>query len=114
MAGYGKQTLDSCLVAIVGELERLEEMYPDWPTDPACAATLVSEKAGELLLTSVNRDGENFRHREHILEEAVQTGALALRFLLAMNGEVEFGKESSRQYCDCGREYHEWVEELQK
>ena len=112
MAGYGKQFFDVCLAAIVGELERLEETHPDWPDDPARAATLVSEKADELLLTSANRDGVNARHREHILEGAVQTGALALRFLLAMNGEVELGGESSRPYCDCEREYHEWAEDL--
>ena len=112
MTGYKKQFFERCLVAIVGELEHLEETHPDWPDDPARAATLVLEKASELLQTSVNRDGETSRHQEHILEGAVQTGALALRFLLAMNGDVEFDRESSRQYCDCESEYYEWATEL--
>ncbi len=85
MGEYGKQFFDQCLMAIVSELVRAEEKHPDWPDDVADAAKIVSDQAVGLVSASADfRDGTE-RDDARILEEALQTGAMALRFLLNMH-----------------------------
>lgn len=82
MAGYGKRAFDEYIIAIVSELVRIEERYPDWPDDLVSAARIVSGKAGELLSASTDFCRGDEKDRERILKEAIQTGAITLRFLL--------------------------------
>ena len=89
MAEYGKQFFNRCLMAIVSELAHAEEQHPDWPDDPIHAAALVSKKAEELLLVSLNSSRGIAERRKQILKEATQTGAMALRLLLNMDGQFK-------------------------
>ena len=93
MAEYRKQYFDQCLAAIAGELESLEEEHPDWPDDPVQAAALVAKKAGKLLAASSDLDREDADDRNRILKEAIQTGAMALRFMLTTNHGLRYEME---------------------
>jgi len=66
---------------IITELERAEKIYPAWPNDPVLAAAVVVEEAGELLQAANNARWHHGSH-EDMREEAVQTAAMAVRFLL--------------------------------
>jgi len=96
MAKYGKQFFDRCLIGVVGELESLEEEHPDWPDDLAQAATLVLEKADRLLAASSDPHYNSAESRNQILKEAMQTGAMALRFLLNITDELRYEVEQVR------------------
>ena len=86
---------------IVAELERAERKFPGWPVDPVHAAAVVVEEAGELQQAALQftYEGGGF---DAMCKEAVQTGAMALRFLLNAHelkmrpsGLVERRKNSS-------------------
>ena len=66
---------------IVAELERAERKFPGFPTDPVHAAAILQEEAGELVQAALQftYEGGGF---DAMFKEAVQTGAMALRFLL--------------------------------
>lgn len=67
---------------IFAELRRAELKFPSFPDDPVHAAAVLCEEAGETLQASLD-----FYYGRGSLEdmrkEAVQTAAMALRFLLA-------------------------------
>lgn len=63
------------------ELHRAEAKFPTFPTDPIHAATVVSEESGELAQAALQLVYEGGT-REAMRKEAVQMGAMALRFLL--------------------------------
>ena len=65
---------------IFDELNRAKAKWPDWPTDPIHAAAVVSEEAGELT-RAANRFVYEDKPMEEMAEEAVQVGAMAVRFL---------------------------------
>lgn len=69
---------------ILTELDRAKAKWPGWPTDPIHAASVLAEECGELIQAAndfcySNGDPERMR------EEAVQVGAMALRFLEGMS-----------------------------
>ena len=69
------------LKLITDELLRAEKKFPAFPTDAVHAAAIIAEESGELIQAALQytyEDGE----KSHLREEAVQTGAMALRFLL--------------------------------
>lgn len=63
------------------ELIRARGKFPEWPTDPIYAASILVEEAGETL-----KEANNFMwgngDKDAMITEAVQTGAMAIRFLL--------------------------------
>ena len=63
------------------EMKRAERKHPGWPTDPVHAAAVLQEEAGELVQAALQFTYEG-GSAEHMREEAVQVGAMALRFLL--------------------------------
>ena len=79
---------------ILAELEKAEEKWPNWPEDKVHAAAIVAEEAGELLevANSFRIEPEPIsqeEYKEYLSEmekEAVQTGAMAVRFLIHMEG----------------------------
>ena len=74
------------------ELERAERKFPDWPKDIIHAAAIVQEESGELIRASLNYYyGKT--DMGLVLKEAVQSGAMCIRFLL-----------NSRDYFDSVRE----------
>lgn len=87
-------TKDKATQMLLHELERAERKFPMFPTDPIHAAAVVAEEAGELVQASIDAtyntrpdDAELF---DNMMVEAIQTGAMALRFL------INFGNYSIR------------------
>ena len=66
---------------IIAELKRAERKFPGFPTDPVHAAAIVVEEAGELQQAALQftYEGGSFGA---MYAEAMQTGAMALRFMM--------------------------------
>ena len=62
------------------ELERSRVKHPLWPHDPIHAATNLVEEAGEFL-KAVNESCYEQGTRQEVIKEAIQVGAMVLRFL---------------------------------
>lgn len=70
------------------ELRKAKKKHPNWPDHPAAQAGIVSEEAGELMKAALQwkyeRDENEYIQKKQILhmqEEAIQTAAMAIRFL---------------------------------
>lgn len=63
------------------ELERAERKFPKFPTDPVHAAAIVVEEAGELQQAALQFTYEGCGMSQ-MYDEAIHTGAMALRFLM--------------------------------
>jgi hypothetical protein len=84
---------------ILAELGRAVEKYPSWPTDPLHALAVLGEEFGELTkatLQCVYEPGES--GRADVRAEAVQTAAMALRFVLSLD---------DYRYLDCEQHWQE-------
>ena len=80
------------LIAFAFELEMAESKHPEWPTNQESvrepmpkvdflhAAAIVAEESGELIRAAIQFVGEGGRYYD-MHKEAIQTGAMALRFL---------------------------------
>jgi len=68
------------MAQIKAEIERAREIHPDWPSDVLHAAAIVSEESGELMRAAVQHRGEGGT-LEACDEEAIQTAAVAIRFV---------------------------------
>jgi NTP pyrophosphatase (non-canonical NTP hydrolase) len=66
------------VASAIDEVQKATEMHPDWPTDPLHALAIVTEELGELYKTILQNKYEG-KHPD--VNEAVQTAAMALRFL---------------------------------
>lgn len=75
---------------LLDELARAETKFPTWPCDIVHAAAVVAEEAGELVQAALQLTYEHST-LDAVKKEAIQTGAMALRFLLM------FDKLSPRQ-----------------
>lgn len=77
-----QQTLDE----VLAELNRAMEKFPTWPTDPLHALAVLGEEYGEL-----NKEVLQLTYEPHksspaaVREEAIQTAAMAIRFLLSLD-----------------------------
>ena len=79
-----RDRLEQMLDAIRAELiDRAEKKFPEFPTDPVHAAAIVGEEAGELLQATLQATYEGQAWGPSY-NEAVETGAMALRFLVMM------------------------------
>lgn len=74
-------TRDEAVRLILAELDRAEGLYPAWPRDMVLAAAVVGEESGELLQAANNARWHGGDH-ERMREEAIQTAAMAVRFLV--------------------------------
>ncbi|MBK5145101.1 hypothetical protein I2494_15535 [Budviciaceae bacterium BWR-B9] len=73
--------LSHLLLLLQAELERAVTVHPQWPTDAIHASAILNEEAGEL--TQAALDFHFYvDDKERMREEAIQVGAMALRFLL--------------------------------
>ncbi len=65
---------------MLAELARAEAKHPHWPADPVHAAAILAEESGELTQAALDfYYGQGSLQR--MKEEAIQCGAMALRFL---------------------------------
>ena len=76
-----ERTAELLEAKIAAELLAAEEKFPGWPSDVIHAAAIVAEECGELVRAAVDfHFGRG--SREALQKEAVQTGAMAQRFLM--------------------------------
>ena len=76
-------TINDCVNVAVDELKRAEIKHPDYPTDPVHAVAILAEEVGELQQACLQWTYEGGAF-EHVIKEAVQSAAVALRFLVNM------------------------------
>jgi hypothetical protein len=75
---------------VMDEVGRATRKFPTWPTDPLHAVAVLGEEFGELTKAVLQTVYEPHKVQEGELRtEAVQTAAMALRFLTSM-GRYEF------------------------
>lgn len=76
-------TRDGAIQAILEELNRAQSKFPMWPVDPIHASAIVEEESGELMRAALQ-----FSYEEGaavcMTDEAIQVGAMALRFLMGV------------------------------
>jgi len=83
-------TRQEALDLILSELDRACAKFPMWQTDGIQAAAVVSEEAGELVKAVNEMTFEPQKTSlQEVRDEAVQTAAMALRFLLSL-GKYEW------------------------
>ncbi|VFS54601.1 Uncharacterised protein [Leminorella grimontii] len=70
---------------LVGELTRASIAHPKWPTDAVHASAILNEEAGELTQAAIDFHFY-VDDRERMREEAIQVGAMVLRFLMNLDG----------------------------
>ena len=75
----------SAVVAILKEFERAITIYPDFPVDPVHAAAIVAEESGELIKAALELVYESKGNYDTLATEAIQTAAMALRFLVHLD-----------------------------
>lgn len=75
------------LVNIIEEYHTAKAKHPNWPADIVHCAAIVAEEAGELVQAALNKyyGGNELTCNEDLTTEAIQTGAMGLRFLIENN-----------------------------
>lgn len=70
----------------VGEVVRATRKFPQWPTDPLHALAVLQEEVGELTKEVVQLTYEPHKSSMAAVRvEAIQTAAMALRFLMSLD-----------------------------
>lgn len=81
---------------IIEEIEKATEKFPTWPTDPIHALAVLGEEFGELNKDVLQMCYEPHKtSKEKIKNEAIQTAAMAVRFLMSLD-----------EYCYAPSEQH--------
>lgn len=85
-AGTGRERLDCVMQSVRDELGRAVSKFPTWPDDPLHALAVVQEEIGELQKDVLQLMYEPHKtSRENVRKEAIQTAAMALRFLVSLD-----------------------------
>ncbi len=72
--------------AVIAEVARAMKKFPTWPTDPLHAVAVLGEEFGELTKAVLQLVYEPHKtSTEEVKMEAIQTAAMALRFLKSLN-----------------------------
>ena len=93
--GYGEVALytrpapaamDGVAGLVLAEVAKATAKFPTWPTDPLHAVAVLGEEFGELTKAVLQSVYEPHKVKPgDVREEAVQTAAMALRFLMSLN-----------------------------
>ena len=76
---------------ILDEVKRATRKFPEWPTDPLHALAVLGEEYGELnkAVLQLTYEPEKFTThsagKRQVREEALQTAAMAVRFLMSLD-----------------------------
>jgi hydroxypyruvate isomerase len=74
---------ESAIHIIFEELKKAEIKFPGWPVDPVHGAGIMAEEAGEAVRAALDLYyGRGCKG--DLIKEIAQTGAMAIRFLIAM------------------------------
>lgn len=71
------------IMEILMEVERAQKEHPKWPECPIKQIAIVTEESGELTRAGNQLDEGKGTFKE-IREEAIQTAAMAIRFLMQL------------------------------
>lgn len=73
-------TIEQIIEEVTNEVEMAQKKFPSWPNDVIHAAAIINEESGELIRAALQYEyeEENF---EELRKEAIQTAAMAFRFL---------------------------------
>lgn len=86
------------LTAVYSELKRAIEKFPTWPTDPLHAIAVLGEEFGELTKDVLQMSYEPGKtNAENVRKEAIQTAAMALRFVASLDAYIYKAGEQHRQ-----------------
>ena len=88
----------SMIGGVWSELERAIAKFPTWPTDPLHALAVLGEEFGELtkdVLQMTYEPGKT--NAENVRKEAIQTAAMALRFVASLDAYIYKAGEQHRQ-----------------
>ncbi|MCC6603065.1 MAG: hypothetical protein IT327_07640 [Anaerolineae bacterium] len=87
---------------VMAELNRARAKFPTWPDDPIHAAAVVAEESGELAKAVLQACYEQEKNEHYfqdqlteVRREAIQTAAMAIRFLVSMD---QYTFEAGRQH----------------
>lgn len=86
------------LSSVFDELNRAVRKFPTWPTDPLHALAVIGEEFGELtkdVLQMAYEPGKT--SAENLRKEAIQTAAMALRFVASLDDYIYKAGEQHRQ-----------------
>lgn len=79
-------TLDEAIEAIRLEVAKATVKFPTWPSRIIDAGNVVAEEAGELSKACLQATYEKHKIADgDVQTEAIQTGAMAVRFLMSMH-----------------------------
>ena len=82
--------LDQVIPEIMLELDKAQKKFPTWPTDPIHAVAVLGEEFGELTQAVLQAVYEKDKSGpKKVRKEAIQTAAMAVRFLLSLD-EYEY------------------------
>ena len=76
--------VQSILAEVAHTLFQAEAKHPGWPDDPFHALAIIGEEFGELQQACLQHTYEGRGSIEDVDGEALQTAAMAVRFLLAL------------------------------
>jgi len=72
--------------------------FPTWPTDPLHAVAVLGEEFGELTKEVLQMSYEPSKtNAENVRKEAIQTAAMALRFVASLDDYIYKAGEQHRQ-----------------
>ena len=78
-----RKRIRHAILMIQMEIVKAEDKHPEWPSDIVHAGAIVAEEAGELTQATLECFYEKGA-RQKCIDEAVQVGAMAVRFLCEM------------------------------
>lgn len=71
---------------VINEVAKATQKFPTWPNDPIHAVAVLGEEYGELNKAVLQLVYEPHKSTaEDVKEEAIQTAAMAIRFLLSLD-----------------------------
>lgn len=83
---------------VYSELTSAIEKFPTWPTDPLHALAVLGEEFGELTKDVLQMSYEPGKtNAENVRKEAIQTAAMALRFVASLDAYIYKAGEQHRQ-----------------
>jgi hypothetical protein len=82
------------------ELNKALAKFPTWPTDPLHALAVLGEEFGELTKDVLQMTYEPHKtNADNVRKEALQTAAMALRFLVSLDAYVyKAGEQHEQDY----------------
>lgn len=76
----------TALATVLSEITKATEKFPTWPTDPLHALAVLGEEFGEFTKAVLQRTYEPQKSTaEDVRIEAIQTAAMAIRFLMSLD-----------------------------